>query len=1837
MMSSERFHRLRFLPAYGSIHAMKCVLVSLLATIALSAGLASDRGVSPSSPWEMAVETERWLVDGAGARFLPGMEDPARDGDSFVFVDETWPRAFQARIGDPVFLRVSSTTGCYDFEDADGSVFWTVVPYAPLTWDWISPFRSPLRPDTQNLYSPFRLVREWRLTTPEIEEMRTVPMRRAPLRSAPPGPATNLCFTAFAITNDVLFFTVDWPTNNVLPDDTLDLYGKSNLLSSSWLFLSSHPATNKPAVFSVPMSELPWHDATPLHAHDESCGISTNIVLSPLDGTTVYTNVVYECGVPDPIRPPGFFNVGTHDDTDGDGLPDAYELLVTLTDPLDGDSDGDGLSDQFELATAGTDPHDPDTDGDLLWDGTEWLLGTNPLNPDTDGDGLADGWETGSVRSWAEDDSWIDTSGWTNAIVLQLDSESNFAEIAIPFPFRLLGVATNLSVNANGVVMFSVNDDSIGWGLDYNWEARWLPVPSAGGATVAAFWDHLDVGAEPASSVRFAWDGETSNRIGVVEFVHAGFYDGGTNDLVSFQVAFREDAPDSVQVSFGDVSGLGDGASATLGAHSGREILPFSYNEPGAVFSGLVIEYRFGLGTDPLKTDTDGDGLDDAREVASGTDPRRTDSDGDGLADGVEDAIGTNPLSADSDGDGLDDAWEWEHDGFDPLDPSDAAADWDNDGLSNLSEKNAGSDWNDSDTDGDGISDGTEASAGTSPVLSDTDGDGLDDAAEALLGTNPSSRDSDGDGCTDAWEVLHGFDPLDDADPDGNADPDGDGLSNAEEAAHGTNPLFADTDGDGLSDAAEVSAGTNPLHPGAGPNAPDADGDGVSDADEVAQGSDPNDAGDGGLPPAADGYVDVPFRVTGDWAAWRMSIDGIGTDRRSFQFHTDAPGDSEAKTLRLLRGNAYRVTLDWLGSGEHRDPFWYCWEAQFGHPWTPAEPCFANYNPSRLHGNEWIWGEGWFADNRDGLLTSHVHMKDGYGGNLAEGREAILYIPDADLSIHRLGEPDPVSPTLEETEGSIVRILDPNRGETPGSGRARGLALRIDSVYSDAGLTNATATLRLRKTRTDPCPGLVRLYRETPGGALALLLSNSDAAPEAQVAWQPGEETLWIEFDRAGVIDISLDIRMDGVLVYRDTVRAVGIPADPNPGRILYVNRRTTARSPYRDFAHGADSIETAIDAALPGDNVVAAATPYGEFGVPLGSDIVLAGLGGRFSDDLAVHPVGFDFTRAADIGVHGFASTLKGDGVEDTTVAGFRMRRFLPCEKSGGAVLLENSDGVSLERIDFRANAATEFGGAVCLSLSSNVVMTCCIASNNIVDFDDGGRAVYDRGMGGAVAVLESSLLVTNCLFQTNVAQVTKGGNIPTAGSAGGGGDIYLREGSLCLIDSSFRHSRAGFEIEGSAEIGKDEFTGDGGSILVHGTNPTTLLHAISCSFLHTRAFGNGGGVSCSKDCSASARAFFVLEPNYSLHDFEWPLLLSGLSPRPDNLGGGGGIVFDSCTFDQCRGGWQGGAVSINGRLYSALFNDCVFLTCLGGSVHLRDGKGGAIAVCGGLQRAYEPEDHVVVSNCVLSNCSATGNGGALYVTIRGLLDVVNSSITGCRALNSGTTFEHDWRKVAGMGGAIHVSAGGVCRVLSSATEVVVMTNNRANTSGGALSVKSGRLYLDGNVFLSGNVANGAAVDGYGNGGAFFVTSSLFDDLYPAPGSAAALLYDEHGFLSRLSGQVQVIGNSANRWGGALYAGISDPWIKQEIVEDPSERCSSNISLPGALLENNSAGMAVLPTLPVPAHVAFEYVNGSLNLSETAIIGNGTNDIGILESGSTHANTNGMSFLSVLVPHYEQ
>ena len=96
--------------------------------------------------------------------------------------------------------------------------------------------------------------------------------------------------------------------------------------------------------------------------------------------------------------------VPSNDDTDGDNIPDAYELLNGLTvgtNDAAGDLDSDGADNYTEFLN-GTNPQDDDSDDDGLKDGVEtntgvWVsindTGSNPLNTDSDGDGLGDGVE----------------------------------------------------------------------------------------------------------------------------------------------------------------------------------------------------------------------------------------------------------------------------------------------------------------------------------------------------------------------------------------------------------------------------------------------------------------------------------------------------------------------------------------------------------------------------------------------------------------------------------------------------------------------------------------------------------------------------------------------------------------------------------------------------------------------------------------------------------------------------------------------------------------------------------------------------------------------------------------------------------------------------------------------------------------------------------------------------------------------------------------------------------------------------------------------------------------------------------------------------------------------------------------------------------------------------------------------------------------------------------------------------------------------------------------------------------------------------------------------------
>lgn len=204
--------------------------------------------------------------------------------------------------------------------------------------------------------------------------------------------------------------------------------------------------------------------------------------------------------------------------------------------------------------------------------------------------------------------------------------------------------------------------------------------------------------------------------------------------------------------------------------------------------------------SDVTDLDDDNDGVSDLDEINLDIDPFNEDSDGDGVNDGRE--VGDDvSMPIDSDNDGIPDVKEVTNDS-------------DFDGLSNYLEGLIGSDPTTRDTDNDDFRDNEELAV----ILSkeDTDDDGIDDAMDSSFVSAP---DLDGDGVVD-FAVR---------DTDGNGTPDffdvdsdGDGIDDLSET-------LDDSDGDGIADV---------LDPDGMLGGGDSDRDGIPDFIECCNDSD---------------------------------------------------------------------------------------------------------------------------------------------------------------------------------------------------------------------------------------------------------------------------------------------------------------------------------------------------------------------------------------------------------------------------------------------------------------------------------------------------------------------------------------------------------------------------------------------------------------------------------------------------------------------------------------------------------------------------------------------------------------------------------------------------------------------------------------------------------------------------------------------------------------------------------------------------------------------------------------------------------------------------------------
>lgn len=205
------------------------------------------------------------------------------------------------------------------------------------------------------------------------------------------------------------------------------------------------------------------------------------------------------------------------------------------------------------------------------------------------------------------------------------------------------------------------------------------------------------------------------------------------------------------------------------------------------------------------------------------SDPLRRDSDGDGLPDGREVVLGSNPNN--------------------PLD-SGSVFDTDEDGLTDNEE-----------TIGWTITiNGTTQTVTSNPLVADTDNDGLPDLMERIYELNPNVRDSDGDTLDDRDELdamnARGFFAAGifaDFNQQCNEAPACAYV--APQQVTETDPRRADTDGDGRRDNEELQQswtinvnGQPPYDVFSSPFAADADNDTLNDSQEFNAGLDPDNA-----------------------------------------------------------------------------------------------------------------------------------------------------------------------------------------------------------------------------------------------------------------------------------------------------------------------------------------------------------------------------------------------------------------------------------------------------------------------------------------------------------------------------------------------------------------------------------------------------------------------------------------------------------------------------------------------------------------------------------------------------------------------------------------------------------------------------------------------------------------------------------------------------------------------------------------------------------------------------------------------------------------------------------
>ncbi|MBU0641220.1 MAG: right-handed parallel beta-helix repeat-containing protein [Planctomycetes bacterium] len=403
------------------------------------------------------------------------------------------------------------------------------------------------------------------------------------------------------------------------------------------------------------------------------------------------------------------------------------------------------------------------------------------------------------------------------------------------------------------------------------------------------------------------------------------------------------------------------------------------------------------------------------------------------------------------------------------------------------------------------------------------------------------------------------------------------------------------------------------------------------------------------------------------------------------------------------------------------------------------------------------------------------------------------------------------------------------------------------------------------------------------------------------LTWEITGQPTWLTVmpssgESNGAVDqVALGVEISGLPygVYTGDLEIIDPQAVNSPRRgavVLYVTGTLYVPSEY-------PTIQAAIDAAIPGDEIVLADGTY-------------TGVGNKNLDSggkpLTVRSASGDPTACiVDCEGDGRGFNFHSGEGPDAIVRGLTITNGYA--KSGAGVWCDNNSSPTFSNCTISGNTATDEysanGGGVYCRYNSSPTFSNCTISGNSAEGNGGGVSCWlnssptltsctisgnsAEGSGGGVTCYESSPKLTNCTISGNSADDE-------------GGGVYCRDTSNPTL--------AGCAISGnSAEHG-----GGGGVSCWHNSSPTLSKCTISGNTA-SGPYSGGGGVRCE-------------DSNPTLRN----CTISGNAATSQYSDGGGVYCFNSnptlsnCTISGNSAGNRGGGVYC--FLGSPKLSNCIF-----------------------------------------------------------------------------------------------------------------------------------------------------------------------------------------------------------------------------------------------------------------------------------------------------------------------